>query len=338
MSTPTRRFASLTRLLPAALLMVALATPAAAQFGGLKKKIRAAAGAEDAKTGDAATQAGAPPASGATGGAVVLDEQVVSRLIAGLKAGQADREAAKKENTPYGRYHRDLAAYEAAKVKCSQEQQDFASRMAADDKLMQKYSGYTEKMVQAQQAGNNDLTLAYNDSAMAMQGADCVVKQPKQPDDYYDAQRQIDSRAEQQELKGSSLSRSEMAQARERAWMILQGQTPPGDASASEKSAVNSRAAELKPLLGIQEAPAARVSKPAPAVSPAPAPSASSGQPGMSDAQARMSNCMAQNAQKHEKEINALAQHAQAAQQANDMNKLMAIADSIQKLQTAGCQ
>ena len=94
--------------------------------------------------------------------------------------------------------------------------------------------------------------------------------------------------------------------------------------------------AELKPLMGLEQPPPARAKKSAPA--PAPAPTADSSQPGMSAAQSRAANCMAQNAQKHQKEIEALAQRAQAAQQANDMNQLMAIADSIQKLQSAGCQ
>jgi hypothetical protein len=337
MSTPTRRFVTAARLLPAALLMLALATPAAAQFGGLKKKIRAAAGGEAAdKAGDSvAPQAG--QTAGPAGGAVVLDEQVVAQLLAGLKAGRAERDAAAKENTAYGRYHRDRAAYEAAQPRCEAAKQTFPNRMAADQKLMDRYSGYTDRMVKAQQAGDQKLAAVYFDSAMAMQDPSCTVKQPTQPDDYYEAQRQVDSRAEQQELKGSGLSRSELAMAKERAEMILRGSNPPGDASASEKAAVNGKAGDLKPLLGIQDQPAARVSKPAPASAPSAA-AAPPAQPAMSAAQTRQANCMAQNSQKHQQEIEALAQRAQAAQQANDMTKLMAIADSMQKLQTAGCQ
>jgi hypothetical protein len=167
-----------------------------------------------------------------------------------------------------------------------------------------------------------------------MMDPSCIVKQPKQPDDYYDAQRNVDSRAEEQAIKSSKMSRSEFALAQERAWMILQGQTPPGDASAGEKSAVNKRSAELKPLLGLQEVPPARAAKPAPAPPP-PTPSATTG---MSDDQSRMANCMAKNAQKHEKEIAALGERASAAAEANDMAKTMAIADTIRQLQSAGCQ
>ena len=332
MSTPTRRFVSLIRLLPAALLMLALAAPAAAQFGGLKKKVRAAAGAEDkGKDGTA------PPAGDAGGGAVVLDDKVVGQLIAGLKAGQAERAAAEKEDNPYGRYHRDVAAYEAAKAKCSEAQAAWATRAAADEKLMERYTAYVERSTKALQAGDTKRSQAISDSAMAMMDPSCVVKQPKQPDDYYDAEREIGNRAEQAEQKGAGLSRNELAMAKERAYGILINDTRP-DVSASEKAAVNGKSAELKPLLGIPDQRPARTAKAAPAPAPAPAAAPAPAQPGMSDAQSRTANCMAQNAQKHEKEIQALAQRAQAAQQANDMNKLMAIADSIQKLQSAGCQ
>ena len=126
--------------------------------------------------------------------------------------------------------------------------------------------------------------------------------------------------------------------AQERAWMILQGQTPPGDASSGEKSAVNKRSAELKPLLGLQEQAPARAAKPAPASAPTPAPAAAAAPTGLSAEQSKTANCMAGNTQKHQKEIEALGQRAQAAAQANDMAKTMAIADTIRQLQSTGCQ
>lgn len=336
MSTSPRRSVRIVRMLAVACLTLALASPAAAQFGGLKKKAQQAAGAEAAKkVGDTTAAAPAPAGGGAAAAeTVVLDDQLVDQLIAGLKAGQADREAAKKENTPYGRFHRDQAAYEAAKTSCAQGQATFATR-AGDEKFMKRYSDYTDKMIKAQEAGDNKLVQAYSDSAMAMQDPGCVVKQPTQPDGYYEAQRKIDGRAEEQAIKSSKMSRSEFAMAQERAWMILQGQTPPGDASPGEKSAVNKRSPELKPLLGLQEQPPARAPKAAPAPTPAPAAAAPSG---MSQDQAKLANCMAQNAQKHEKEIAALGERAKAASEANDMPKTMAIADTIRQLQSAGCQ
>jgi hypothetical protein len=346
MSTPPRRLVCTVRMLAIACLILALAAPAAAQFGGLKKKAQQAAGAEAAKkAGDSpAAQNGAAPAPAEAGGgngaagqeAVVLDEKLVDQYIAGLKAGEAERETAKKESTPYGQYTRDAEAYKAAQARCDEAHQTFASRMLADEKLRERYNAYAEKMVQAQEKQDQKKVEAYADSSMAMMDPACVVKQPKQPDDYYDAQRKIDSRAEEQALKTSKLSRSEFAMAQERAWMILQGQTPPGDASAGEKAAVNNRSAELKPLLGLEEKPAARAAKPAPA--PAPPPPAASAPTGMSDDQSKMANCMAKNAQKHEKEIAALGERASAAAEANDMAKTMAIADTIRQLQSAGCQ
>ena len=335
MSTPTRRVVSLGRLVPAALLMLALATPAAAQFGGLKKKIKAAAGAESEDKGKDGATAPAGGA-GAGGGTVVVDDKTVGQLIEGLKAGRAEREAAQKEDNSYGRYNRDLAAYKTAYAKCEDAKQNMTQRMMADEKFRDRYSAVADKMMKAQEKGDQKAYAAYGDSTMALIDPGCLVKEPKQPDDYYDAQREIDNRSEQAELKGSGLTRGEMAVVKERAWGILQG--APGDASKSEQTAVNTRGAELKQLMGIQQEEPARMKKAAPAPAPAQAPAATPAtQPGMSDVQQQTANCMAQNAQKHQKEIEALAQRAQAAQQANDMATLMAISDSIQKLQSAGC-
>jgi hypothetical protein len=334
MFMPTRRFAFAIRLLPAALLTVALATPAAAQFGGLKKKVKAAAGAESEDKGK---DGAAPPGGGAGGGGgtVVVDEKTVSQLIDGLKAGRAEREAAQKEDNSYGRYNRGLAAYKAAYAKCEEAKQNVTQRMMADEKFRERYSAVADKMMKAQEKGDQKLYAAYGDSTMALIDPSCLAKEPKQPEDYYDAQRAIDNRAEQAELKGAGLTRGELSMVKERAWGILQG--APGDASASEQAAVNTKGAELKQLMGIQQEEPARAQKsaPAPAPAPAPPPPTTATQPGVSDAQQQTANCMAQNAQKHQKEIEALAQRAQAAQQ--DMNTLMAITDSIQKIQNAGC-
>jgi hypothetical protein len=166
-----------------------------------------------------------------------------------------------------------------------------------------------------------------------------VVKEPKQPDGYYEAQRAIDARAENQELKISGMSRSELAMAKERTTAILQSATPPGDASAAEKSAVDAKASELKPLLGLAEAPAARAMKtatapaPVPATAPAPAP-----EPQVSASAQSMSDCMTKNMMNHQKEMEALGKQAQAAQATGDNAKMMAIADSMQRIQMAGCQ
>ena len=155
-------------------LALTLATPAAAQFGSLKKKAQQAAGAEAAKTvGDttAAQHGAAPaPAQGEGGGgteAVALDDQIVDQFIAGLKAGKAERETAKKEDTPYGRYNRDAAAYEAAKDKCAAAQANFPDRAVADPKFADRYSATADKMAKAQEAGNQELAAKWADSALA---------------------------------------------------------------------------------------------------------------------------------------------------------------------------
>jgi membrane protein insertase Oxa1/YidC/SpoIIIJ len=47
---------------------------------------------------------------------------------------------------------------------------------------------------------------------------------------------------------------------------------------------------------------------------------------------------MMKNMQKHQPEIEALAQRAEEAQSAGDQTKLMAIADTLQRLQMGGCR
>jgi hypothetical protein len=323
-----------------ALVALAIATPASAQFGGLKKKLKGAASQEGATTATGAagvtpeTPAEATDAGGAGGGTIVLTEDVVGRLLTGLKAGRAERAVAETEDTPYGRYLKASAAYAEAQPKCQAGQQTFPQRMSKNEKLMDKYSALVDKMVAAQGTGDHKLSAIYQDSAMAMQDPSCVVKQPSQPDDYYEAQRAMDSRAEKQEIKASGFSRSELAMVKERAEAILRGGTPPGDASAAEKSAVGAKAGELKPLLGIQDQAAAQATKPAPApAAPAAPPTAA-----MSPAASSKNACLMKNLQEHQAEIEALGHRAEAAKEANDTAKLMAIVDTLQQIQMAGCR
>ena len=326
------------------LIALAITTPASAQFGGLKKKLTGTAAQEgEAKAAGAAgatpeapaeaTDAGGPGAARG-GGTIVLTEDVVSRLLTGLKAGQAERAAAAKEDSPYGRYKKAAAAYAEAQPKCQAAQQTFPQRMANNQKMMDKYSALVDKMVDAQGKGDQKLSAVYQDSAMAMQDPSCVVKQPTQPDDYYEAQRNVDSRAEKQEIKASGFSQGDLSMVKERAEAILRGATPPGDASAGEKSAVGAKAADLKPLLGIQDQAAARATKHAPAPAAPAAPPA----PTMSPAASSMNACMMKNMQDHQAEIEALGHRAEAAKDANDTAKMMAIVDTLQQIQMAGCR
>jgi hypothetical protein len=308
-------------------LSLTITSPGAAQFGGLKKKLKAAAAPEQAA--EPAQAAEAAPAADGGAGVVVLTPDVVERMIAGLRAGQAERKAAEKEDTPYGRYHRGVSAYEQAKPKCLAGQQSFPNRMAGNDKMSARYSAFVDKMVEAQVRGDTKAQLAWADSGMAMQDPACLVKQPEQPERYYEMQREVETRAEEKSIKTSGFSRAEFAQLRERAEASLRG--GPNDLSESERRAVSSRASELKPALGIQDAPQPTPAEPAPAPAPAqPAPAVPAGT-------SAMQQCMIKNAQKHQKEIEALGQRAQAAQQASNTAALMAIADTLQQLQMAGC-
>ncbi len=51
-----------------------------------------------------------------------------------------------------------------------------------------------------------------------------------------------------------------------------------------------------------------------------------------------MNDCMMKNIQTHQAEIEALAKRAEAAQADGNTEKLMAIADTLQRIQMAGCQ
>jgi hypothetical protein len=333
MPSPQRRLLSLVRLAATTLVALALATPASAQFGGLKKraKAKAAEQAVSKATGEAPAEGAAPSAPG---GMIVLTDGVVKQLLAGLKAGQAERDAAAKADTPFGRYKRAEVAYAAAQPKCEAGQQAFYQRAGTDQKMLDKYNALIEKMVAAQGKGDTTRMAIYQDSAMAMQDPSCIVKKPEPPKDYYQAQRDLDGRAEKVEVEASGFTAGELSVIRERADAILRGAPAPGGASAEEKAAVSAKAAELKPLLGIKDQPAPQAAKPVAAPPPAPAPAA----PAMSAPASSMNACIAKNIERHQAKIEALGKRAEAAEAAGEMQKLMAIADTLQRLQMAGCQ
>jgi hypothetical protein len=336
-SSPGFRLTTLSRFAIAALTTLVLATPAAAQFGGLRKKIKKATGQEDSTAQAAAPNANT--AAPAQGGTIVLTSEVVGQLLTGLKAGQAERDAAAKEDTPYGRYIRGKKAYAEAKPKCEAAQATFPQRAAANQKMNDKYSALTQKMVDAMQKQDQKLAAIYQDSAMAMMDPSCVVKQPEQPKEFYDAERAVEVRAEKAEVKASGWSAGELAMVKERTDAILRGATA-ADVSASEKSAVAAKSAELKPLMGIQVEPAQRAQKTEPAGAPAPVPAAAptpAPDPQATAAANKMGACMAKNMEAHKSELESLQKQAEAAQKAGDQSKLMAIAQRLQEIQMAGC-
>jgi hypothetical protein len=327
-SSPTSRFSRVAIITLSALV---LATPASAQFGGLKKKIKKPTGQEDSRAAAAASDP-----TPAQGGSVVLTPDVVNQLITGLKAGRADREAAAKEDTPYGRNHKAQRAYVEAQPKCEAGKQAFSQK--ADSKLMEKVNGLNQKMLDAQSKQDYKLMQIYQDSSMlVLGGPSCTVRKPEQTNEYYASEREVEVRSEKAAVKASGMSAGEFAMAQERAMAILRGGAPT-DVSQSEKTAVTAKKGELEPLLWVQEQPAeAAQAPPQPA---APAPAAAAGPAPDPEAMAaanKMGACMAKNMEAHKSEIESLQKQAEAAQKAGDQSKLMAIAQRLQEIQMAGC-
>jgi hypothetical protein len=317
------------RLLVAVLVALGVSTPAEAQFKKLKDAVTK--GAEPKATP-------APEASGqapADGGMVVLTPEVVDRLLAGDKAAKAEREKAGKEDTPYGRYTRAKAAYAVAQPKCAAAQLTWGQRGAADEKLMNRYSATMDKAMAAQQKGDMAAYEAGMYEALGIIDPSCAVKDPQQPDGYYDAQRAVDERANQAKLRATGFTDRELGLTSDRVIAILTGSDVPGGASASEKSTVSARDPELKSMYGIRDAQAERVAKQAPAPDPTPAPAQVQVQ--APTAAPAVNQCMVNNVQSHEKEIQALGDRGAAAQQAGNTALMMAIADTIMRIQMAGC-
>ena len=123
--------------------------------------------------------------------------------------------------------------------------------------------------------------------------------------------------------------------ASDRVIAILTGSEVPGGASPSEKSAVSAKDPELKALYGLRDAQAERVAKQAPAPDPTPAPAPVQAQ--VPAAAPAVNQCMVKNVQKHEAEIKALGDRGAAAQQAGNTQLMMAISDTIMRIQMAGC-
>jgi hypothetical protein len=315
----------LVRILALILLALAVAAPAAAQID-LKKKLKKAAGGEKAQP--AVATAGAE-----TAGTLVLDDDVIGQMIKGLRAAKAHREAAAKGDTPYGRHLKAKTAYAEAKSKCDAGSQTLVARMSADPKLGDKNGRYVELMLAASEKGDTAAQRAWGDSMSALIDPACTVKDPPQPNDWYDQQRAVEDGAQQAELEASGFDPRESGQAKDRAIAIIQD-APPPDVSPSEQQAVKKQEKELKDLMGFNPPPEARAPKPAPAAAAAPPPSAG---PTATPDQQAAADCMVKNSKKHEKELTRLGEKIQAASQANDMATVMALADSLQRLQTAGC-
>ena len=321
----------LTRVAAFLVLTTAVATPLAAQIGALKKKARAAAGVTPA-----AEPSAQPAADGAgNGGTLVLDDEVIECLIKGFHAAKAERDAAAKSDTPYGRYVRQEAAYKAAKPKCDAAGQVFAQRLGGDQAMMEKNGRYLEMMMAAQQKQDTAAQRAWGDSMLMLQDPSCTVKEPVQPAGYFDSRRDVDARAEEAQLKAADMDRLELGATVDRAIAILEN-APPPDVSPSEKNAVEKREDELNRVMG-REPPPAAAAAPAPTPPPAAAAPTPPAGPGLTDKQQAAAECMAKNAKKHEAEIERLGEGVRKAAESGDNGAAMAIADSIRQIQSAGC-
>lgn len=321
------------RLLLAVLLALGVSTPAVAQFKKLKDAVNKAA---DKKAATPEPKAGGQSAGSAPadGGVVVLTPEVVDRLLVGPKAASAEREKAEKEDTPYGRYRRAKAAYEVAKPKCSAAQMTWVQRAAADEKLVNRYTAAMDKAMAAQQKGDMVAYEARTYDALAIVDPSCAVREPNAPEGYNDMQRAVEERADQAKRKATGFTDRELGLASDRVFAILTGTDVPGGASASEKSAVSAKAPELKAMYGIRDAQSERLATQAPATDTAPPPPA---QVQVQAPGAKANQCIVDNVQKHEKEIQALGERGAAAQEAGNTALMMAISDTLMRLQMGGC-
>ena len=314
----------LVRTLAMALLALAAATPAAAQIN-VKKKLPKVPGAEKGKPAAATAATGG-------GGMLALDDEVIERIIKGMRAAKKYREDAGKANTPYGRHVQAKAAYTEAHSQCEAARSTYVTRVTADPKLQKKSEVYMERFLAAQEKQDTAALRIWSDSVAILQGGPaCVVKDPPQPNDFYDQQQAVEQGAQKAELDASELDGRENGQAKDRAIAIIQD-APPPDVSPSEQQAVDKREKELKDLMGLNPPPEARTPKPAPAPAPPPAPAAT-----VDPRQQAAAECTANNAKQNEKEIERLGNLAAAAADAGDVAKAMVYADSINRIQSAGC-
>ena len=329
---------SSTHQLIRAILIAALATaaayPAAAQFGGLKKKIKSAAGAGPAKEEPAPP--GQPGAGGnGGGGTIVLDDDVLDRYLVYFRTVEAEREAAKKEDTPYGRYLKAEAAAIAAEEKCKAAQTTWAQRLLKDEKLMQRSNAMSEKMNAAMEKQDTHKSRVYGDSMLALVDPACLVKErPPRPENWNDMQRQVDERADKKGTEASDLEGRDRGQIVERAIAILKD-APGPDISQSEIAAVKKRETELERALGLEEVPPARAGKAAPAAADTAPPAPAVPQP--TAQQKAFGECANKNAQENDKEVKRLGELAAAAAEARNTGLAMVYSDSIRQIMQQGC-
>jgi hypothetical protein len=321
----------LVRIVLVAVLATVGVSPVAGQFGGLKKKLKTAAGAPQAKEEPAPP---GQPGGGDGGGTIVLDDDVLDRYLVYFKTVQAEREAAKKEDTPYGRYLKADAAAQAAAAKCKAAQNAWPQRLTQDQKLMERANAISEKMAAAMEKGDTKLYQTHARSLTELMDPSCLVEPPTRPGDWSEMQRQVDERAEKKGAEASGFEGRDLGLIGERATAILKD-APGPDISQSEISAVKKREGELKRAMGLEEVPAARASNAAPGAAGTAAPAPTAPQP--SAEQRAMGECANANAEKHNEEVKRLGELAAAASEAGNTAAAITYSDSIRQLMQQGC-
>jgi hypothetical protein len=290
----------------------------------------------DASTPPGRTHATVPTARGRAGGtgrehtcrSPVQEAQGRREQGGGTKGGPV-----RARSSPVRAYTRAKAAYDVAQPKCGAAQATWIQRAAADEKLVNRYTAAMDKAMAAQQKGDMVGYETGTYAALAIIDPSCGVKDPRVPEDYSDAQRAVEERANQAKLRATGFTDREFGLTSDRVLAILAGSDAPGGVSASEKSAVSAKDPELKSMYGIRDAQAERVAKQAPAPDPTPAPV----QAQVPTAATAVNQCMMNNIQTHEEQIKALGDRGVAAQQAGNTQLMMAIGDSIMRIQMAGC-
>jgi hypothetical protein len=301
------------RIVPViALLSLVMASTAGAQLGGLKKKLAKAGGV-----------GGTPTTTTNAHVNVVVTPEVIDHYLAGLKARKAERGRIATTNTPVGKYYAAEDAYRAHQKHCeefNQKRSENYSRLIAQQKYDSAGAAMTARdascetgMAEPQEPDFQELTRARGseDTAAAV-GAGMDVNSWASLDEWIpDLMNQM--------VNSPERSTAELAS--------NFGRKP------SEIEALKARKDEVAAALGIppKQKPVEQPQMAAPQPQMT-APAAGAASPGMTAGGAQ---CMQTEMNAQKPALEAMGKRAQAARDANDMNKAMAIADSISQINMA---
>lgn len=307
-------FRSFRRVLPAALILIALlAGSASAQFGGLKKKAAKAAGI------------GTGESSATTPGRVnvTVTPEVVDHYLAGLKARKEERSRIAKTNSPVGRYYAAVDEYKAHLKHC-------------DEFNRKRSENYTRLIAQQK----------YDSAANAMTARDASCEtgasEPQEPD--FQQLSAAQGREDTAAAAGANMDVPSWASLDEWIPQLMSRMVDsPEQTSAelasnfgrkqSEVDVLKARKDEIAAALGIppKQKPVEQQAPP-PMPQQMATPAAGAASPGITAGGAQ---CMQTEMTNQKATLEAMGKRGQAAQQANDMTKAMAIADSVNQINMA---